>query len=369
MPSPDHPDHVRYNFEHERRLRACFIGAGGHSFRNVYPTFRYAPIDLVAVCDTAPERAATYARLFGGERHYTDHREMLERERPDAVFIVTSYHADGRVQATDLALEALAAGAHVWSEKPIAASVAEVDSLTEASAEAGRFVMVGLKKQFFPTITKAKEIIESRAFGRASSVYLRYPQDMAPPDERGDLLRSRWLLDHIYHPGAIIHYLMGPVERLTYEWEGWNGGSVASLRFASGAVGTFHMAAGASGSSPLERLEVVGEGANVVVENGVKLTYYRKAVRPAYGRAASFMVEDETAPLVWEPEFSLGQLYNNNMFLLGYAPEVLHFAEAVLAGRPPTKGTLADCRAIMQLYEAYVRTPAGTPVAIQPTDQ
>jgi hypothetical protein len=45
------------------------------------------------------------------------------------------------------------------------------------------------------------------------------------------------------------------------------------MKFLSGAVGTIHMTAGISGSGPLERLEVIGEGANVVVENGVKVTY------------------------------------------------------------------------------------------------
>ena len=68
---------------------------------------------------------------------------------------------------------------------------------------------------------------------------------------------------------------MGPVARFSYEWEPVAGASTASLRFASGAVGTMYLAAGASGTSPLERVEVVGRGANLVVDNGVRLTYYR----------------------------------------------------------------------------------------------
>src|SRR4051794_39721503 len=107
---------ITYNFEYERRLKACFIGAGGHSYRNIYPSLRYAPVDLAAVCDVDGGRAAQYARLFGAGRSYTDHREMLAAEKPEVVFIVTSYHPDGRVQATDLAQDVLAAGAHVWME-------------------------------------------------------------------------------------------------------------------------------------------------------------------------------------------------------------------------------------------------------------
>lgn len=355
---------IKYNFEHDRKLRAAFIGAGGHSYRNIYPVFQYAPVDLLAICDRDGERAAAYARQFGARSHYTDHQEMLEHERPDAVFIVTSYYPDGRVQATDLALEALAAGAHVWMEKPTAASVDEVRALMAASAEHGRYVMTGLKKLFFPSIEKVKRIISSPEFGRPSSLYIRYPQQMPPLAERGDLRRVTSLLDHIYHPGAIIHYLMGKIGRIAYEWEPINGGSVTSIRFLSGAIGTMHMVAGISGSSPLEKLEVVGVGSNVVVDNGVKVTYYRKAERPAYGRAPSFLVDDDVAPLHWEPEFSLGQLYNKNLFYLGYAPEVLHFCEAVLAGRPPEKGTLEESLEIVKLFEAYRSMPPGTSITI-----
>ncbi|MFC5649939.1 Gfo/Idh/MocA family protein [Paenibacillus solisilvae] len=351
---------VTYNFEYDKKLKACFIGAGGHSYRNVYPTFQYAPVELLAVCDMNGDRAAAYAGQFGAPRFYTDHMEMLKTEQPDIVFIVTAYHPDGRVQATDLALDALSLGVHVWMEKPTASSVAEVQELAEASKRSGRYVMTGMKKIFFPAIGKAKQITASPSFGRPSSIYIRYPQDLPELSDRTDLRRVKWLLDHLFHPASIIHYLMGPIEHFSYEREPFNGGSVTSMKFRSGAVGTLHMAAGISGSGPLERLEVVGEGENVVVDNGVKVTYYRKAERPAYGRSASFLVPDEEAPLVWEPEFSLGQLYNKNIFYLGYVPEVVYFCECVLSGTPPEKGSLADALEIVKLFEGYRNTPPGT---------
>lgn len=349
-----------YNFEYDRKLRICYIGAGGHSFRNILPTFQYAPVDFLAICDQQPARAEAYARQFGAARSYTDHREMLERERPDAVFIVTSYTQEGRVQATDLALDALRAGVHVWMEKPTAASSDEVRRLMAVSAESGRFVMTGLKKIFFPSIAKVKQIISTPEFGRPASMYIRYPQSMPAFEERAVLRNVTSLLDHIYHPAAIIHYLLGKIARVSYEWEPVNGSSVTSMRFASGAIGTLHMSAGISGSSPLERLEVVGEGANVVLENGVKLTYYRRIPQSAYGRTPSYIVDEEVAPLHWEPEFSLGQLYNKNIFLLGYVPEVLHFCESVLSGTPPQKGTLQESLEITKLFEFYRTTPAAT---------
>jgi len=355
---------VRYNFEYERRLRACFIGAGGHSYRNIYPAFHYAPVDLVAIADHTEARARDYARLFGAERAYADYREMLAKEAPDAVFIVTSYHPDGRVQATDIAADALAAGAHVWMEKPTVASLVEARALREASRRTGRYVMTGLKKIFFPTIEKLKDIIEDEAFGRLTSLYVRYPQALPPPEDRADLVKMREFLDHIYHPGAIVNYLAGPIERVSYEWAPTTGAVVANMRFVTGAVGTLHFAAGQSGASAFERVEAIGEGANAVIENGIHLRHYRRASLPSYGRAASFIQPDDAAPLLFEPEHSLGQLYNNNLFYLGYAPEIIHFCEHVLAGTSPEKGTLDEVIEIMKLFEFFRQTPAGSTVSI-----
>lgn len=354
---------VRYRFEYEERLRCAFIGAGGHSFRNVYPALQYAPVDLVAVCDTDGSRAREYARSFGGSSAYTDHREMLATERPDAVFVVTAYEPDGEVQATALAEDCLRAGAHVWMEKPAAAGLAQLDRLAAVSAETGRHVMTGLKKVFTPAMEKVKEIITRPEFGRPASISVRYPQALPAEAERADGAAMIGFLDHIFHPAAVLIHLMGPVARLSYEWEPRTGASVSSLLFKSGAVGTLHLAAGSAVTSPLERVEVTGEDANVVVDNGVRLTYYRPGARLPYGRSASYVVDDEVAALRWEPEFSLGQLYNKNLFYLGYVPEILHFCESVLAGRAPSRGTLADVREILALYELYRTAPAGQAVS------
>jgi predicted dehydrogenase len=355
---------ITYNFEYKEKLRICFIGAGGHSFRNIYPTFQYAPVELLAVCDNDKNRAASYAKQFGAARYYNNYLDMLDEEKPDAVFIVTSYHDDGRVQATDIALDVLNSGAHVWMEKPTAASVEEIERLMEVSKQKNKYVMTGLKKVFFPSIEKVKEITSLPEFGKPSSFYIRYPQPIPELSRRKDLRNVTGLLDHIYHPGAIIHYLMGKIKHIYYEWEPNNGGSVTSIAFETGAIGTLHMTAGVSSNSPLERLEIIGEGANIVVENGVKVTYYRKAKSLEYGRTGTYLVDTGEAPVHWEPEFSLGQLYNKNIFYLGYVQEVLHFCESIQKRSEPTKGTLQDSLEIMKLFEGYRFNPPGEKIVL-----
>jgi predicted dehydrogenase len=359
---------LKYGFEHgDDRIRAGFVGCGGHAFRNVYPALRYAPIDLVAVCDIQISRAEAYARDFGGQRVYDDHQKMLAAEELDAVFVVTNYDENSLPRFPAIAIDAMQAGAHAWIEKPPAGSVAEIDNMMAVERETGKFVQVGMKKMFFPTISKLHAISQDDAFGGLTSLSVRYPQHMPDADRRDDNRAMVGFLDHIMHPGAIIHLLAGPVKTLYYE-RSRNGASVSVMTFNDGVTGTMHLTAGQSGTSPLERVEIVGSGANAIADNGVKLTYYRPGTRGegGYGRSPNFIGADDGAPIYWEPEFSLGQLYNKGLFLIGYAPEVIYFADCVRENRAPEKAGLTDARAITKLYEAYRYGEAGTVIQVHP---
>jgi predicted dehydrogenase len=356
---------IRYNHEYERRLRAVHLGCGDHSYRNILPCFRYAPIDLLAVCDQREERAAAFARQFGALRHYSDYGRMLAEERPEVVSIVTGYGQDARPTYPPLAIEAMRAGAHVFIEKPPAASTDEIRQMMAVEKETGRFVMVGFKKAFFPANVRVREIMATPEFGPVSSVALRYPQSLPPQEQRADSRAMLGFLDHLSHPASLLYSLMGPAASFFYQREPVNGAVAVNLRFRSGSVGLLHLCAGQSRTGPLERLEVIGRGSHLVVENGARLWYYRSGSRGegGYGRSASFIGPDEGAPICWEPEFSLGQLYNSGIFLLGYAPEVLHFCESALAGSRPEQANLDAALEVTKLYEAF-QTPEGELISL-----
>jgi predicted dehydrogenase len=347
-------------------IRLGFIGCGGHAFRWIYPALQFAPVELVAVCDQQADRAAQYAKRFGAERSYADHREMLAEEDIDAVLIVTGYDAEGRPTYPPLAMDCMRAGKHVWMEKPPASSSAEIEQMIAVSQETGRFAMVGFKKCFYPAIEKAKEIAERPEFGRPMSIVTRYPQYIPADGEKGSLAGTplHGFLDHIVHPGSILIYLMGPAESLTYR-RAPNGSGFALLRFANDAVGALHFAHGQSGTSPLERLEVIGEGANVVVENGVKLTYYRPGGRGTGGYAAadSFIGPDEAAPITWEPQFSLASMDAKALNIEGFTREITYFAHCVRTNTAPQKANLALALHVLRLYEAFLQ-PQRTEVAL-----
>jgi len=358
---------IEYAFEAPRRVRAGFIGCGGHSYRNIYPTFRYAPVDLVAVADVVGERAEAYRREFGAQRAYSDYREMLEKEDLECVFVVTNYDEDGRPRFPGIAIDAMKAGVHVWIEKPPAASLAEVEAMIDAERATGKFVQVGYKKMFAPAYVKVQQIAQGEAFGGARQISIRYPQSMPPPDVRYDLAgtpQAIGFLDHVCHPLAILQLLGGDAESMTYVWEAGNGGFMTLFNMRSGAIASWHSSGGQGRSAPLEHVEVVGKSAHIVIDNTVRVIYYRQRPGFVYGRSASFLDDEEHAPIIWEPEFSLGNLNNDNAFFLGYVPQVRDFCENVMNNTRPLKAGMRDTWMQVQIYEAY-RHPAGTLIELQ----
>ena len=314
----------------------------------------------MGICDLDPERATNCARLFGAPRTYVDHHAMLAREKPELVFIVTNYNAQHLPIFPALTLDCLRAGAHVWIEKPPAGTSEEVREMIRVSAETGRHVAVGFKKMFLPANLKAQVLATRPEFGRISCLTARYPQSLPAFEERSDNRKMVGFLDHFVHPHSVLLLLGGPLESL-FVTRGFSGAATVALQFKSGAIGNLTYSHGQSFSSFLERTEVIGEGENVVVDNNLRVTLYRRGQRKqGYGRSGDYfdLSDEESAPLQWEPEFSLGELHNKGIFMLGYAPEVISYTTRLLEGKGPERGTLDDALQILLIYEAY-RQPDG----------
>lgn len=351
---------LMFAHETERRLRVAFLGTSGHAFRNFLPNFPCLPIELVALWDPDAARAAAFARQFGAAQPYTDLDRLFAEAAPDAVMIGVEGFDGDEPQNVALMARAFDAGCHAWTDKPLAATVAAARRLIALRDRAGKVAGVGIKTMFYPAHTKMREIIAAPAFGRLVSFTARYPLHI--PSREGLAASDpavRSCLGHLWHPFGVALALVGPLATLHVEAAPRGDGGVALATFRNGTVGTFHFSAGQSGMSPLERTEVVGEGANVVAENALRVTYYRKGAPGPYGRTASFFIDEAAAPLVWQPEMSLGQLYNSNNFIQGYAPSMLAFAEAALGGSPLARGTLEDAVEVLKVFEILREGPQG----------
>lgn len=344
----------------EAPVRVAFLGTSGHAERNMLPSLPYAPADLVALWDPDPTRAGHFGRRFGAARWFTDLDELLSEAEPEAVFVATDGYQDGEPANTDLVLRCLDAGCHVWSDKPIAGSTATVDRMIAARDRAGRLVAVGAKTMHSPANLKARAIVADPDFGQPTTFSARYPLRTPRPGVFSlDDPDVRSCLGHIWHPIGAALVIVGPIDHIDHLTAVGSGGSVAVARFANGAVGTFHFSVGQSKTSPLERVEVVGDGSNVVIDNGVHVTWYRRADLGPYGKTFSYLTDNATAPLTWQPEMSLGQLYNNNNFFQGYAPSMVSFVHAIRESQPLPFGTLEDARHVVAVFEMLTASAAA----------
>jgi len=341
-----------------RLLRAGSIGCGSHARRNVYTTLGYLPLEKAALCDLDAEKARLFAKEFGYQKHYANHLEMLEREKLDVVFIVTGYDEAGRPVYPKLAADCLAAGCHVWMEKPPAAEVEELEALKTLAEKTGRQVMVGFKKMFFPANEKAKEL----AGGNITTALLQYPQYLPDTAEFAGYFDKKpvpgvqWFLDHICHPASLMIYLMGYPTHLQYV-RNRVGGGVANFIFPNGSVASIALTCGASNNGGMERTTLIcGQGAHIVVDNNHKVSLHRGPPGLGYGDAPDFFLGNPgEVTSVWEPEFSLGQLYNGNLFLLGYYGEMREFCDAVLENRPLKKAHLDDAIIVTKIFRAFAQ--------------
>jgi len=350
----------------EPEIRAGFIGCGSHAFRNLYPAFQFAPVKLAATCDLKLPKAEAFAEKFGAAHAYADYRAMIEKEQLDAVFVCTPYDKAGRPLYPAIGIACMELGCHVWIEKPPAATCADIEKMQETAKRTGKTMLVGFKKMFFPANEKLKELMNDERFGEPSLVMLQYPQPIPTRDELArynageDVETTRRFLDHLCHPTSLMVFLLGMPDTLYYE-RSEKGGGVATFTYPSGTVASIALTAGASRNGGFERTTVIGKG-TLVVDNSVRLRYNRGPRSPegqGYGSTPSFFTgEPSETAAVWEPEFSLGQLYNKGLFLLGYYGEVNEFARAVLERRPPAKGTLEQAWQITRIFEAFAEGPA-----------
>jgi UDP-2-acetamido-3-amino-2,3-dideoxy-glucuronate N-acetyltransferase len=119
---------------------------------------------LTAVHDPDPATASTMAENHGVRALELD--AVLADPEIDAVAI-----AAPAAQHAKLALAGLAAGKHVYVEKPLALDVADAERVCAAGDAAGRVVMVGHLLQYHPVFLRLSELVRDGTLGRIEYLY------------------------------------------------------------------------------------------------------------------------------------------------------------------------------------------------------
>jgi predicted dehydrogenase len=322
------------------RVRVGVVGAGNFAQSVLLPALKSAgSAENVAIASAEGMTTQRIGSQYGFRVATADASEVVRHSEVDAVFVLTRHdlHAP-------LVIEALEAGKHVYTEKPLALSRDELDAVAQARDAARGDVMVGFNRRFAPLVAAIAEHFA----GREHPLVMRYrinagfiPSDhwVHDPVEGGGRI-----LGEVCHFVDVLQYLAGaPPVRVHAESisgsERYRGddNALLSLRFGDGSVGTIVYTAMGDARFPKEHIEVFGEGRVAALD------------------------DFRTLQLVRDGSVKRRRSANQDK---GFREEIRRFLEAVQHGGPwpiPFEQSVATTRATLAALES-LRT--GAPQAL-----
>jgi len=147
------------------RLNIAHIGVGGRGAANLGGT---KGENFVALCDVDERKTGKAFEEYPSAKRYKDFRIMLDEmdNKIDAVTVSTPDHTHAVA-----AMDAIKRGKHVYCEKPLAHSVAEVRALMKAAAEHKVVTQLGNQGHSFDTIRMFCEWIWDGAIGNVHTIH------------------------------------------------------------------------------------------------------------------------------------------------------------------------------------------------------
>lgn len=197
------------------KLRVGVVGCG--IGREHMRAFKTLPdwFEVAAVCDSGESRAQAVAAEFGVERVLTSFDALCALDDLDVIDVCTPSFLHH-----EHSLQALAAGKHVICEKPVGASLRQVDELAAAAAQAGRQLMPVYQYRFGHGAQKLKLLVDAGLTGPAFLTTVETAWRRRLPYYAGTW-RGKWeselggaLVTLAIHAHDLITYILGPVSNV-----------------------------------------------------------------------------------------------------------------------------------------------------------
>ncbi len=255
-----------------------FIGAGDHATRILIPAFQKAGVRLKSIATSTGTTCYQVAKQFGFREATTDANAVLADPEVDCIIIATRH--DTHARFTKAALES---GKHVFVEKPLAITRAELKGIEDLytgrlDAKPQSVLTVGFNRRFAPHIQKIRELIE----GYDS------PKSFIMTVNAGRIPSDHWIQDPGVGGGRIIGEACHFIDLLRYLAQSpvmsvladaMEHGAPRScpdtatftLGFQDGSIGTIHYFANGEKTFPKERLEIFCSGKILQMDNFQKL--------------------------------------------------------------------------------------------------
>lgn len=325
------------------KLKIGIIGAGYMGGLHALVLARDARVRVAAVYDIIAERAEQVARQSGATVS-ANAAELIEAS--DAIFITTP-----NTKHVELALEAVAAGKHVFCEKPMATNVTDARRVMEAASRSKQVFQVGHNRRFAPVYTMLKQMLAE--IGAPHSAHIKM--------NRGELINPAWVADpqitggFLYettiHMFDMMRFQFGEIAELhavgsSHEYAETDDFSCL-LRFESGFHATLASSADASWLFPFERAEVFCHHATIATREMESLI-----------RSEGLDGQNTT--------YSMRQLSKEEKW--GYVQEDRAFADSILDGLPAAVTALDGMKSVELADACYRSVRTGERIRFSSTD-
>jgi len=189
-------------------ISVALIGCGGMGNYHGPELVKLPNVTVAGTCDLIPEKAKALADKIGIDRYCTDFRALLPEV--DAVWVCTE-----PFNRTEIVTTAAQAGKHIFTEKPIARSLADADTMIAAAQTAGVQYMLGYCLRYWQPYRLLHDTFASGELGELASCWMRRFMMMDPP---------RWYGRQELSGGVMLDFGSHDID-----WLRWIGGEVQTV--------------------------------------------------------------------------------------------------------------------------------------------
>ena len=330
---------------HAEAIRALEAQSGG------------ADCCLVAVCDPVRDRAESLAQAFAVPKVYTNENDVYADPNVDAVCLCTpsGLHMSA-------AIAAMNAGKHVLSEKPMDVSVRACDNAIATAQGTGRVLSIISQHRFDPATVAVKATIDSGALGKIVMANAAVPWFRTQAYYDSGDWRGTWAMDgggatmnQGVHTVDVLLHLAGDVSTVSafytvgaaHERIEVEDVCAASLRFQSGAIGTFTATTAAYDGYPA-RIEIFGTSGTAIIEGDALKVLHTQTT----GKANA---ESPAAHAALVAQGGTAAARENPVWGDSHRAQFADFLQAIRTGTPPAiDGTQG--RRPLRLIDAMYRS-------------
>jgi 2-alkyl-3-oxoalkanoate reductase len=189
-------------------MKVGVVGSGIISTHHLTAMSRYPGCTVVGIADRDIERARAQAARFRVTNTFDSIAELLN-QKPDVVHVLTPPDTHEA-----LVIQALAAGTHVYVEKPMAITVEACQNMARAAERFGRQLCVGQSFLYTPAMMRARSLLESGQVGEVvqASASFNYDVRRNPSYKQGHWakdLPGGLAEDLAVHPASLLISLLG----------------------------------------------------------------------------------------------------------------------------------------------------------------